>query len=397
MSCSPVVRRLIAAGLCLTLAPLANAEQEVRFSNSTEVPVRLKDNSTVVLDEAWNFDAECLSDPDDTCADFPKESSGGGLPPAMTYTASPLPTDGAVIAGQTDITLSWSVTGAGVCKRISTPTTTSWTGLFVPSGSTQSATFKIPTSPETSPWLFELICYADSGSTVLDGPDVHSYVVEPPPITIGNEPNCNIVKEEIADSTQRALFKPAGFIERELTWSQLFPPDRVYPQSYGDKIAVGSKTFHQPDLGNAIIPVKGLYMSIPFVMDSTFHTLSHRPATSALDWPLGSYSFEAADSVYITFSPCKGDFRTIAVTNNNPEDESYTKGCRKQFTQTEGITYGGTGCPLVAGRTYYINIVFEGITDNVLDPLTTSCSDEFNSNGTLKTQDHICDVGLQHD
>ncbi|HET6602801.1 MAG TPA: hypothetical protein VFG21_01095 [Xanthomonadaceae bacterium] len=207
------------------------------------------------------------------------------------------------------------------------------------------------------------------------------------------ETHCTLTRESIADPVQRALFKPDGYEEALIAWNVLFPPDREYPDSYGDKIAVGSITFY-PDRRK----LQGLYMTVPFTADETFHELSHRPATATLTFPLDpNYRWQAADSVYVTISPCRGDFRTIAVTNPDPDDETYTKGCRKRFHQTEKFVYGATNCPLYPGHRYFLNIVFEEIGDDHLDPTTTSCSTEYYSDGSPKPQDHICEAGFKHD
>lgn len=302
--------------------------------------------------------------------------------PTVTLTGSPTATE--PVQWDSALALAWTVTDGDTCTRSAVPETARWAGTFTPASYTQLTVFSFP---RVDSIVFSLSCTNSSGTTEATISYDGFEGAAPDPGDGGgpaDEPNCLVRKEDITDTTQRALFKPEGFTAEILTWGQLFP-GKTYPTAFGDKVAVGATTFKQSGLGNAYRKMTDRYISVPF-QPTTSGTFSTRAATSALDWPpTGTYDFRsAARRMRLTISPCYGDFRTASGGGGQ-----FTAGCRIVARQTEDLTYGGASCPITSGNTYFVNIVFD-------DPPFGTGKSTCNARWEDGVLDHECDFGINH-
>lgn len=168
--------------------------------------------------------------------------------------------------------------------------------------------------------------------------------------------------------------QPAGFEQRMYGWGGLF-----YGQSFpsidaGGPSPVGSFTM-EDQYNPQGWPIKGLYFSAPFVpeADQSYKLEWYRAQTVA---QRGYVTVNPSSGVFVTISPCAGDFRLMRY--DVPRTDERSSACRS-YAQNGSLFYGtvagGSACVLQAGVQYYLNIVF---TDPVaMDPATDTCVHQF--------------------
>jgi len=202
-------------------------------------------------------------------------------------------------------------------------------------------------------------CFADSGQS---DPSCELFVQG-----FEGADACSAIAAQISDPPQRDLFEPEGYVGLPVSWSDAFFGFE-YPNSWGAHYPVGSWT-----IGDS--PMLATYLTIPFVAESVSrHKLEWIPAVAIAQ--LGWYPPRPATGVLVTISTCPGDFRTSSDYAGPDNDPTLRAACRK-FGDTGAIYFGQydnlATCPVVAGQTYYLNIVFADPRDNVLDPTESTC------------------------
>ena len=378
----------IAAGLLtLLFAASATAQtNEVRFQlpgggDGGSVPT--KDGESITWDSEGNLMVTCAdAEPDGFCDGSVGKSSGSGVGAAtLDYLrfnggATDLtiqPTDSLAVTvewgadSSTDVCLSsLSITPTG--DPAATPAT--WSEKLGRTGS-KAFTQLGASSTNDIQYDFTMTCYNESGSDTATGTRTISATVKQREIATG-ENACNIVKGVGVAGTD-PNFQPAGYTRRDITWSKAFsyPPSGItyeFPDTSSTMYPIGSWT-----LGD--LSIKGQYITIPFVADdfpnaTAYHKLEWYKAVAKTAFP--AYKPHPANGVFITISPCAGDFRTSGNLFYPPGDETLNKFCRV-YHQESNMTFGENGaCPTEPGTTYYLNIMFDNPVDG-LDPTQTSC------------------------
>lgn len=277
-------------------------------------------------------------------------------PPTVTLNASPTS-----VANGDPVVLTWTTGNLPeICVASSTPVLPAWSGLRSAAGGSKTI---YPPNASGDPmnsanFDLRLKCYNDDGS---GADDVTTTATGSEPG--GGEPGCNIVSAD-------PLFQPAGRTAVQRTWDQAFFSAPFWtPTTYNHPI--GSRTYNGTTTG---LSHAGRYLSIPFT-----------PATNktyVLDWAEAQsmyfpvvYNGRPAHTVYVTVSPCAGDFR---LENNASEDQFLKRGCRRggqknaiRFS-TKIATSSTSTCAVVPGQPYFLNVIFADPTDG-LSPTEVSC------------------------
>ena len=159
------------------------------------------------------------------------------------------------------------------------------------------------------------------------------------------------------------LVAPAGFKAHDVAWEQAFN-GYAYPLSGGPLAAIGSWTLRRswPDTGPEL---PGRYLSIPLVPDGDSHKLEWTLVQFTTVYPFA----RSAESVFVSVSPCPGDFRVADEASSDPFER---RACRK-ISMQGALYYGPQAatsnvCVLETGREHYINVLFADPRDG----LTTS-------------------------
>lgn len=349
-----VARLALAVGIGLAACTAAQAQSTtLQFTNTQLDPIPLLDNSTLSIDSAGNVVAQCVPD-GDTCQGI--TGAGAGAPGVNLSLAGG--GTSTTLTGPGNIQLSWTSTNAPeVCMARSTPTVSGWTGVKASAGTSQSVSLTAAGDYDLS-----LECYNDNGSgtsatvsaTVEEGGGG------------GPVPNCTITSSD-------PLFQPSSFVSHVLDWEEVFYGNSFPVIKSGGLAPVGSFTFRSPSQPSGI-PIAGNYISVPFVpaAGTNYKVEWYRAqAITARNYRIA----RPADSVYVTISPCAGDFRlrSFAV----PNTDALHPNCRTH-TQDGTLFYGTTGgaaqCALQPGQTYFLNIIFAD-PGGGLSPVENTCAD----------------------
>lgn len=365
--------------LCIALLPgLAFAQAtSVRFTNATPaVTVPILNGSAPIIDQVGNIYAQCQLQPSlGICVGL--DSAPAGDVPTLTFARSG---SGDVAVGGS-ATFTWtSGNSPELCFASATPANSGWSGSKSLNGS-QAVSFATAGTNTVS-----LKCYSNTGASPLRSVSVTvagtTPPPEPPPTT-----GCGVTKAGIADPTQQALFQPTGFAVQQKTWGQVFTT--MFPSTLSDFYPVGSWTLAGLAYSPAI-SLRAKYISIPFVGNGTPYQLQWNSAK-----PVYGYGpSRGATAVYVTITACQGDFRTTGAfqyTSPDPtNDPSFVTQCRSTNTSEALLSHGPATsgalfCPVEAGRTYYINIVYANVLDG-LDTGETGCS----------TSTAACEISMKH-
>lgn len=360
--------------LCLAFLPtLAFAQAtELRITNATPaLTVPILSGSAPIIDNDGNIYLQCQLQPSlGICVGLSTPVSGTA--PTLTLSRS----GSGDLAVGASTTLTWtSGNSPELCYATSTPVTSDWNGAKALSGS-QAISF---TSAGAK--TLRLKCYNNTGAS----PErTVSIAVAGATAPTGG---CNVVKSEIADATQRALFQPDGFTRVDKTWTAAFGAEYPFPETFGDFYPVGSWTL--AGLSYSAVSTRGKYISIAFTGNGNPLQLQWNSAK-----PLSFYApARFANSVYVTITACPGDFRrTSQYTSPSPaSDPSFVAQCRSTNTSEALLSYGPSAlsyafCPVESGRPYYVNIVFA----NVLDGLSAS------ETGCSNTSTAVCEISVKN-
>jgi conjugal transfer mating pair stabilization protein TraN len=193
--------------------------------------------------------------------------------------------------------------------------------------------------------------------------------------------DCRVDKRQL-EGRDRALFQPDGFTGVEVPWSRAFP-GYAFPRAFGRPYPLGSWSMTDPDAPHgsrygASPPMAGRYLAIPITginIPVAFQWITAHPFVSH-----GYAPIRQADNITVTFSTCKGDFRVrdrwedVAPSPDPVNDPTFVKACRVVGHSETGVYFAPSGrCPMVPGRRYYLNILFDDAEQNLPSPSRTTC------------------------
>lgn len=165
-----------------------------------------------------------------------------------------------------------------------------------------------------------------------------------------------------------SLIQPEGWVKGQRPWEVAWSspdgsPQATYPNSVGFPIPLGAQ--------------RGGYTVIPFVAGFEFVSIYWEPVQANPQQGYGTP--RPAEGMWMSLSPCAGDFRPADDTASDPFLKS---GCRKGGA-SGGFAYGiGTTthqfCALEPGETYYLNVIAADPSDGLHEG-ETSCAEVPNS------------------
>jgi hypothetical protein len=322
--------KLAAATALLAAAVGAQAQSVIRFTNANNHEIPLAAGSTVNIDANGNLTAECAL----TSGVCSQLSNGGGNNGGAVPTATLSRSASSIVAGAS-VSLSWSSTDAVVCDATASgPASTIWPGPKAVSN-TSGLGVVLSTAGD---YTFNLRCYNAAGASTLQAVSVTATVPQGP-VDLG----CTITSTDPA-------FQPSGRVATEKSWVQQWSAPNstslaTYPNSIGSAVPVGAN--------------KGGYVVVPFVPTANLDVEIFWDVAQANN-SIGYNPPRPADGMFITISPCRGDFREPVVGSN---DHFLRPGCRV-FANTAQLNYStipgttnNTMCRLEAGKTYFMNVV----------------------------------------
>lgn len=376
-------------GAAFSFLPSEAGASTITFTNTGDPsaapavpPLSVELTSDILLSAQGNFTASCRKEAasDVYCAGIQTDTGGPtGEGPVLQFTVSRTAVD--LADADKSVTLQWSTTPASeICIAAGNANATNqgWGGLRALQG---PATF---TYSAIGTYEYLLACYNAFGKS-----QVITHTVEVESTVPLPQDDCTIVKSQIADPVQRALFQPEGFEPRLLGWNQLFGPGSVYPNPLAAEVyPVGSYTLAGNQHANPV-STRGRYLSVPITGNGStykFEWIQAKPSTQYAYAPNRPTDFK-----YVTLSTCQGDFRTTSsfVAADPVNDPTLIQQCRNQVVAETGIGYGPTGfgrCPVRAGQVYYLNIVFADPAGGLL-PSETGCRDTFGG---------VCETSWRH-
>jgi hypothetical protein len=353
----------IAFAVLAMMATAGRADaQEIRITNADNHAIPLKTGSSVQIDSSGNLLAECALNAQSECTQL---SSGGGGADAPTAVLQRTDNNTDVRAGES-VTLSWTSTNSSVCNATATGPSTLWPAPRNTSGSSVSVVLNT-----VGTYGLSLECFNAGGVSTKS---TVTFAVTPGEVI----PPTSCTLTGITDPT----FQPAGWERVNKTWVDAFSsPNRrhiaTYPNSIGIPVPIGAN--------------KNTYTTVPFTPTANL--------TVDLSWDVvqanrdhGYPNPRPADSMFIGISPCPGDLRTPDASSADPWLEN---GCRRVggggsifYSTLPGLSNESV-CRLVAGQTYYLNIVAAN-PEGGLEPGEHTCSTSApnSANG--------CDVQAMH-
>ena len=281
------------------------------------------------------------------------------------------------------VTVQWqAATTVDVCQMTTTGSpapTPNWTSqkVDISGGTTKSQNFTLSASQTADlNYQFSLTCYNLAGSDEVTGTKIITATVEKRTSGGGTggtggtvypgmaDDSCDITKGTGAGADP--LFQPDGYTKQEFDWTtamfkgkdQSIYPDTGYPKMPSDQPPVGSFT-----LGGATM--KNKYISIAFEENAhvSRYVLQWIQAFGYSSSP--SYIVQPAGNIFVTVSPCAGDFRYTTTQKTAAEraagDPTFTRACRvvrneANVTLNNDITQTAH-CTTEPGRRYYLNVM----------------------------------------
>ena len=344
--------RLVLLPMMLTAAAGQSFAQDVtiEFTNSDLPPIPLLQGTSVGIDGEGNLTAQCVLD-GTTCQGVTTEEPAGPVPVvtlSRTNGTAPINTGGTLALG-------WSIqNGADVCLATSSPVVSGWNNTVVAAnGGSANLTMSAPGA-----FALSLKCYNSHGAsesatvnvTVQGQQQVNQ-------IPVCNEPGF----------MESGKVQPTGFTGNLVQWPNMFY-GASFPETPSFAAPVGAFTLrtlagHSSNNGP---PMNGRYLTVPFVPQANKNYKLSFMGVQAV-YAAQYYNSRAAETVFVSISPCAGDLR-----KKNTSGDSWLARCRTQGSNVNmfyNTTGAAAGCPLQAGETYFLNIAF---VDTNLDPLSTS-------------------------
>jgi hypothetical protein len=186
------------------------------------------------------------------------------------------------------------------------------------------------------------------------------------------------------DPCAHPLVLPAGWAFESKTWVDAFSrpggtPAAAYPNSVGNPVPVpGYRWFRRLQVGQFEFYKRGQFVAIGFVaqpnltVDMTWDTAQSGPNYTTP---------RPADTMFVGVSACPWDARPHLLC-------SRTSGLDSLFLSSK-TDQPGMFCPLVAGETYYINVLMANPNDGLV-PGENVCSE------TAANSAEGCDVQMRH-
>lgn len=378
----------LALAASLLALPLCVSANSITFTNTGDAsaspvvpPLSIELSSDILVNSQGNFSTTCLkaAPGDPYCAGI---QTGGpsGDKPVLSFDVSRTAVD--LAESNKSVTLSWSSNPAAEVCSASGNTAAAGQNWVGPKSSVSPVTV---TYSSVGTYEYTLACFNEFGKSQSITRSVTVTSTVPPLPADG----CKVIKSQIVDPAQRALFQPEGFVESPVAWSGLFTPGSVYPSPISASVyPVGSYTL----AGNKYSPAvttRGKYITVPIVGSGNNYKFEWIQAK-----PSAQYNYapnRPTDFKYVTLSTCRGDFRTTSFyTAVDPvNDPSLIQQCRNRLIDEAGLYYGPTGfgrCPVKAGETWYLNIVFANPEGGLL-PSETGCRDSVGG---------VCDTSWLH-
>jgi hypothetical protein len=186
---------------------------------------------------------------------------------------------------------------------------------------------------------------------------------------------------ELCDSP---LVMPAAWAFESKTWVDAFSrpggtPAATYPNSVGNPVPVpGYRWFRRLQVGQFEFYKRGQFVAIGFVAQaSTTVDITWDTAQSGPNYTTP----RPADMMHVGLSPCPWDARPHALC-------SVTAGQASLFGSTR-TDQPGSFCPMVAGATYYLNVLMANPNDGLTFGENV-CSE------TAANSAEGCDVQMRH-
>jgi hypothetical protein len=180
------------------------------------------------------------------------------------------------------------------------------------------------------------------------------------------------------DACLDPLVMPAGYAHRSKTWVAAFttpgsPTPAAYPNSSGYPVPVpGYEWFTRYQVGFYRLYLKSDFVAIGFVAQAnTDISMTWDTAQSAPNYGMP----RPANAMFVGVSPCPWDARpSLLCSKVSGQDSLFL------------TTRFGSACPLIAGETYYINVVMADPQDG----FAHTCSE------TAPNSANGCDVQMVH-
>lgn len=356
------LRRILALGLvaCVAAAGAQAQSTSITFTNTNPaVEIPLKDGTAVTIGGDGSLVAQCQPSAQGGCVGA---TSGGARAEVLTFQRSD--SDPEITAGES-VTLAWTTANAAICVASSSPVANGWVG--VQAGASTGTQVQLSSQ---GTYTLSLICYNQSGSVGARTLQVQVGAPQGPVI------------EEVCTGMTGPLVKPAGFTAYDKPWAQAFFNNQ-YPSTGAPLAPLGSFTLKSA--GNSGVPIAGRYISIPFVPGNGTYKMNWLQVQPIQDY---AYGFaRPAQSVFMTLSTCRGDFR---LPDNSAGDPLLRTACRKIHSSTSifysTMNSGFNTCGLQQGQQYYLNVMFADPTDG----LTTT-------ENTCLGGNTMCEVNFRHE
>lgn len=174
---------------------------------------------------------------------------------------------------------------------------------------------------------------------------------------------------------------PAGFALKSKTWTDAFSmpgtSSNVFPNSAGTPVPVpGYEWFRRYQQGQYQFYTKGQFISIGFVMEANLDiSMTWDTAQSGPNYGTP----RPADSMFIGISPCPWDQRVFAGCTR-------ISGLDSLFGSSKPGVNPAFVCPLLAGVTYYLNVLMHDPLNDFAHTCSTSAANSANG----------CDVQMRH-
>lgn len=341
--------------------------QWINFTNTnSEVCIPLEENSLVTNRVDGNFDAKCKLQANSTICEGIEASNNTG-PGAKINSLDATPRS--VESGQA-FTLSWSVRDADICRRYVTSSGQSISGVFSadeeyfkPNNGNESKNLSIfNNSTQDKDYVFHMNCYSLSA-----GVSKQTQPVTVRKATVASD--CNINKASLP-ADERDLFQPNGFTQITKNFSQAFLSKE--------------RTVFYPDAAKEYpveVPSRGKYLSIPITPKAGKKYIVVSVEAQRVSYsPIGS---PTNGRLYMTISPCPGDFRLPKSSSFHPRvlaDPSLSPACRvgpragPDFNYAVNVPSGTpfAGCKLTVNNPGQTTLYWNLIMADPRDGLTTS-------------------------
>jgi hypothetical protein len=352
---------VIALSLAAFQAQAQVTSPKLILQGTPSVEIPLEATSSVTVNANGDLQAQCR---DGTC---PTGSGGGGT---IVVTLTPSATE---ITTASAFSLSWTSTGAEVCRGVSPTSIASWAGQLLPPNGTRNVT------PPVGEHVFVIRCYGVGASADDSTPTVT--------VTQGGGQTGDAYCAEYYNNSTAARTLPT---HASFTAYGLEKVEVPY-QSVFDVLPGETQSQKKVLLGNFLRPATGKYLAIPFVMTSeTDSNLSNLDMNWIEGGAYGGALIPSVPSgpIAFTVSPCPGDFRRVSSSSADLYERGFCRRTTPNATGTLRITSDPTqtgSCYAPMGKVMYLNVTNYNMSGTTL-PSQSQCP-----------SDPTCGVAVQVD